>query len=106
MMSYLHVRGRVMAIGQSPVASSAQAQERLAVCLAMIAGYVDAYGFLSYATYLSLMSGNTTQTGLQTGQGNVAAAVPALLAIGFFVIGVLTGTLLIHSSARRARRLV
>jgi uncharacterized membrane protein YoaK (UPF0700 family) len=49
------------------------------------------------------MSGNTTQTGSLIGQGNLAAAVPALLAILFFSIGVFTGTFLAHSGARRSR---
>jgi hypothetical protein len=48
----------------------------ISVLLAMVAGYVDAYGFISYRTYLSFMSGNTTQTGFLTGQGHVAAAMP------------------------------
>ncbi|HEY0551302.1 MAG TPA: DUF1275 family protein, partial [Verrucomicrobiae bacterium] len=41
----------------------ARAERRLAIQLALIAGYVDAYGFLAYGTYVSFMSGNTTQTG-------------------------------------------
>jgi uncharacterized membrane protein YoaK (UPF0700 family) len=69
----------------------------------MIAGYVDAYGFISYRTYVSFMSGNTTQTGSLIGQGSVAAALPALLAIAFFFIGVFTGTFLAHSGARQSR---
>jgi len=84
---------------------STQAQERLAVGLALIAGYVDAYGFISYRTYVSFMSGNTTQTGSLIGQGNLAAAVPALLAIVFFLVGVFTGTFLTHSGVRQSRRL-
>ena len=90
----------------SPLQVSARAQERLAVFLAMIAGYVDAYGFINYGTYVSFMSGNTTQTGSLIGQGNLAAAIPALLAIVFFLIGVFTGTFLIHSGARQARWLL
>jgi len=75
----------------------------LAVGLTMIAGYVDAYGFISYRSYVSFMSGNTTQTGSLIVQGNLAAAVPALLAIVFFFVGVFTGTFLAHSSARQSR---
>jgi Protein of unknown function (DUF1275) len=41
----------------------AELKEWLAVGLAMIAGFVDAYGIITYNTYLSFMSGNTTQTG-------------------------------------------
>ena len=69
----------------------------------MIAGYVDAYGFIAYRTYVSFMSGNTTQTGFLLGQGNLAAAAPALVAIPFFFAGVFIGTFLAHSSARQSR---
>ncbi len=43
-------------------------QAALAVLLAFVSGYVDAYVFIHYQTYASFMSGNTTQTGLQLGQ--------------------------------------
>jgi uncharacterized membrane protein YoaK (UPF0700 family) len=81
-------------------------QEWLAACLAMIAGFVDAYGIITYNTYLSFMSGNTTQTAYKTGQGRIAAAVPSALAILFFVGGSFAGALLAHSAVRRSRRLV
>jgi uncharacterized membrane protein YoaK (UPF0700 family) len=100
-MSSLHQSDRMMATLQSSVAS----QERLAAGLAMIAGYVDAYGYITCKTYLSFMSGNTTQTGSQLGQGHLAAALPSLLAIMFLVIGVFTGTLLPHSGTHQAWRL-
>src|SRR2546427_8434436 len=104
-----HQSDRVMATPQSSVVSSAQvstwAQERLAAGLAMIAGYVDAYGYITFKTYLSFMSGNTTQTGSQIGQGDLAAAMPSLLAIVFLVIGVFTGTLLTHSGTHQSWRL-
>jgi len=72
----------------------------------MIAGFVDAYGIINYNTYLSFMSGNTTQTGYKTGQIKFAAAVPSALAIVFFLGGSFAGALLAHSSVRRTRRLV
>jgi uncharacterized membrane protein YoaK (UPF0700 family) len=81
-------------------------QEWLAAGLAMIAGFVDAFGMITYQTYLSFMSGNTTQTGYQTGQGNFGAAVPSALAIVFFGGGSFAGALLAHSAVRRIRRLV
>ncbi|MFI5323497.1 MAG: DUF1275 family protein [Thermodesulfobacteriota bacterium] len=40
-----------------------ETQEWLAVCLATTAGFVDAYGFLSFKTFVSFMSGNTTHSG-------------------------------------------
>ena len=85
----------------------AELKEWLAVGLAMIAGFVDAYGIITYNTYLSFMSGNTTQTGYKTGQGYYWAAVPSALAILFFVGGTFAGTLLAHSRVRqRIRRVI
>jgi uncharacterized membrane protein YoaK (UPF0700 family) len=83
-----------------------EGQEWLAAGLAMIAGFLDAYGMITYNTYLSFMSGNTTQTGYNTGQGNFGAAVPSALAIVFFVGGSFAGALLPHSEVHRIRRLV
>jgi uncharacterized membrane protein YoaK (UPF0700 family) len=70
----------------------ARAERRLAICLALIAGYVDAYGLIAFATYVSFMSGNTTQTGSMVGQGNLVAALPSAVAIVFFVAGSFAGT--------------
>lgn len=85
---------------------AAERQEWLAAGLAMIAGFLDAYGMITYKTYLSFMSGNTTQTGYETGQGHFWAAVPSALAIVFFLGGSIAGALLTHSAVRRIRRLV
>jgi uncharacterized membrane protein YoaK (UPF0700 family) len=70
----------------------------MAICLALLAGYVDTAGFRFFATYVSFMSGNTTQTGVQLGQGRLAAALPFLVAIVFFVAGSFAGTLLAHAA--------
>src|SRR5580704_1817585 len=88
------------------LASDARAETRLAICLALIAGYVDAYGLQAFATYVSFMSGNTTQTGSMIGQGNLVAALPSALAIVFFVAGSFAGTLLAHSGLRRSRQVL
>ena len=80
-----------------------RAEGRLAVSLALIAGYVDGYGIVALGVYVSFMSGNTTQTGAQTGQGHFAAALPSAQAIVFFVIGNFAGALLTHSGLRRSR---
>ncbi len=84
----------------------AELQEWLAVSLAMTAGFLDAYGIITYDTYVSFMSGNTTQAGYRIGQGNCWAAVHSALAIVFFVGGSFAGALLAHSGVRRIRRLV
>jgi len=82
----------------------ARADRRLAVCLAVISGYVDGYGLCVFATYVSFMSGNTTQTGAMTGQGDFAAALPSALAIVFFVAGSVAGNWVILSRLWDSRR--
>jgi uncharacterized membrane protein YoaK (UPF0700 family) len=77
-----------------------------AVALAMVAGIVDGYGIITYRTYLSYMSGNTTQTGYKIGQLDFAAAAPSAIAIVFFVGGSFAGSFLVHSNARRPHWLV
>ena len=79
---------------------------RLAAALAMIAGFVDAYGMITYGVYVSFMSGNTTQTGYQTAEGAFGPASLSALAILFFVVGSFAGTLLVQFTGRRARRAV
>src|SRR3954447_594342 len=79
-------------------------QAWLACTLAMIAGYADAFGFLSYKTYVSFMSGNHTQFGLKLGEGAWASAIPAILAIVFFAAGIFAGTLLAHSATEPSPR--
>jgi uncharacterized membrane protein YoaK (UPF0700 family) len=86
--------------------SDARVESRLAICLALIAGYVDAYGLYVFTTYVSFMSGNTTQTGSMIGQGNFVAALPSALAIVFFVAGSFAGTWLNHAGLRHSRQLL
>jgi uncharacterized membrane protein YoaK (UPF0700 family) len=78
----------------------------LATGLAMVAGFVDAYGIITYGVYVSFMSGNTTQTGYQTAEGAFGPAALSALAILFFVGGSFAGTLLVQFAGRRARRAV
>src|SRR5271169_6252941 len=59
-----------------------RAEGRLSTSLALIAGYVDGYGIVALGVYVSFMSGNTTQTGTQTGQGHFAAALRIASPIG------------------------
>jgi uncharacterized membrane protein YoaK (UPF0700 family) len=82
----------------------ARTQTRLAVSLALLAGYVDAYGLIALGTYVSFMSGNTTQAGAMAGQGKLVAAWPSALAILFFMAGCFSGTWLEHSRIRSPRQ--
>jgi uncharacterized membrane protein YoaK (UPF0700 family) len=84
----------------------AELQEWLAATVAMIAGFLDAFGIITYDTYVSFMSGNTTNAGYRIGLGNCWAAAPSVLAIVFFVGGSFVGALLAHSAVPRIRRLV
>jgi uncharacterized membrane protein YoaK (UPF0700 family) len=83
-----------------------RAQWVTAVFLALIAGYLDGYGVLFLKTYVSFMSGNTTFTGLKSGQGNFEAALPSAIAIVFFVTGGFLGNLFTQSKLRYSHRLV
>jgi uncharacterized membrane protein YoaK (UPF0700 family) len=75
----------------------ARPQATRAAVLALIAGYVDAYAFLTYGVYASFMSGNTTQTGLRLGQANLTQAGMRLSLILGFMVGAFAGTSLMHS---------
>src|ERR1700739_2973595 len=76
----------------------------LAVFLALIAGYVDGYGLLFLGTSVSFMSGNTTTTGLKSGQWNFHAALPTAIAVLSFVAGTFLGTLFSQSRLRYSHR--
>jgi uncharacterized membrane protein YoaK (UPF0700 family) len=93
------------AVDRSPHAQARNA-ELLAAALAMIAGFVDAYGIITYGVFVSFMSGNTTQTGYQAAEGAFGPASLSALAILFFVIGSFAGTLLVQAAGRLARRAV
>jgi uncharacterized membrane protein YoaK (UPF0700 family) len=65
---------------------------------------VDAYALLKFGVYASFMTGNTTSGGVHAGEGNLADAGHSLLPIPFFLVGILIGTLLVHSDQQRALR--
>ena len=77
-----------------------------AILFAAIAGYVDGYGLLFLRTYVSFMSGNTTSTGVTSGQGNFHAAFLSALAIVSFVTGSFLGNLVSQSRLRHAHRIL
>ena len=87
-------------------ASNPSNRKWMAICLALVAGYVDGYGLRVLNNYVSFMSGNTTFAGLEAGQGKLAAALPPSLAIAGFLAGSFAGSLLSHSEYRYARRVL
>ena len=62
-----------------------QGKGYMAISLALIAGYIDAYGFIQFGTFVSFMSGNTTEAGSNVGTGLASAAFPSFIAIVSFV---------------------
>jgi uncharacterized membrane protein YoaK (UPF0700 family) len=65
----------------------------LAFGIAVLMGYVDAFGFLKSGGYfVSMMAGNTTHLGVTAGRGG-AQTWPLLVIIGLFVLGVIAGSL-------------
>lgn len=76
----------------------------LAASLTAMAGYVDALGFLKLGGYfVSFMSGNSTQAGVDLIKGG--PLLPFLLVLGF-VAGVVGGSLLGHAAGKRRRQTV
>ncbi len=74
----------------------------IAVLLAVLAGYIDGIAFIYLGGYfVSFMSGNTTQSGVELAGVNLAAAGFGFAVIVAFVVGVMAGTAI--RSPRRDR---
>lgn len=74
------------------------ASQKLAIGLAMLAGFVDALGYLSLGgVFISFMSGNSTRlaVGLSDGTPLIIALIP-LGIIVLFVLGVMAGRVIRH----------
>jgi len=84
---------------------TARMQERFAIFLALIAGYIDATGLIKWKTYVSFMSGNTTQLGAALAKGNSGIVFTSLIAIAFFLLGVYAGTCLAFWKRTQMKRL-
>jgi hypothetical protein len=69
-------------------------QEKLAIFLAFIAGYTDATGLIRWKTYVSFMSGNTTQLGASFFGEKFGIIITSITVIASFLIGIYTGTCL------------
>lgn len=77
-----------------------------AVSLSALAGFVDAIAFIYLGGYfVSFMSGNTTQGGVQLAQGE-SGWLLALELVGCFVLGVIVGTIVGRVKRRRSAAIV
>lgn len=81
-------------------------QTMLAFVLCLVAGYLDGYGLLVLGTYVSFMSGNTTFAGTHLGHDQFGVAIRSLVAIVFFVLGSVLGSLIMGSKIRRPHRVI
>jgi len=71
--------------------------ERLGLCLAALAGYTDAIGFISLkGFFISFMTGNSTRLSVDLAQDRWRAAITGLVIVCLFVIGVAAGSAFGH----------
>ncbi len=76
-------------------------QFAFALCLAAMAGYVDAFGFITLAgNFVSFMTGNTTRLAVALGGSPASTSLlPGLITL-FFVAGVMAGSVIAHVATR------
>lgn len=76
--------------------NTTDADKRLAVVLAAVAGFVDVVGYLTlHHLFTAHMTGNTSKLGVALGHGNLNTALPLAVAPPLFVAGIAAGTLAI-----------
>ncbi|MCQ4120350.1 YoaK family protein [Rhodococcus tibetensis] len=74
----------------------------LAVVLAVLAGYVDALGFITLGGFfVAFMSGNLTRFSVGFAEGTWAHALTAAAVIAVFVLGTVLGAVIVHLTDRR-----
>jgi len=84
----------VSSTGITNSSESIRIQERLAIFLALIAGYIDATGLIQWKTYVSFMSGNTTSLGAAISTGKSEIIITSITVIVCFLLGIYVGTCL------------
>lgn len=82
----------------------------MALVLASVAGFVDAFGYVALrGLFTAHMSGNTAELGVLLGHGEVSAwpfpaALPLAAAVSLFVFGIAAGTVINELATRRGVR--
>jgi len=84
----------VIKTNPSVSSDSIKMQERLAIFLALIAGFIDATGLIQWKTYVSFMSGNTTSLGTAISTGKFGIIITSVIVISCFLLGIYAGTCL------------
>src|SRR5688572_25405343 len=78
-----------------------------AICLAALAGFVDALAFTSLGGFFaSFMSGNSTRLGVGLGSGKWSDAIVAVSLVMSFVSGVILASVIVRAQPRRDKTLV
>jgi len=76
----------------------------IAVCLAALAGFVDALAFTSLGGFFaSFMSGNSTRLGVGLGTGDASAALTAGALVMSFIAGVILSSVILRAAPDRAK---
>lgn len=96
----------VIKTNPSASSDSIKMQERLAIFLALIAGYIDATGLIKWKTYVSFMSGNTTSLGASLSTDNFGIVITSVTVISSFLLGIYTGTCLSLSKRIKKQTLI
>ncbi|MEI9927928.1 MAG: DUF1275 family protein [Sphingomonas sp.] len=73
----------------------------IAVCLAALAGFVDALAFTSVGFFASFMSGNSTRLGVGLGSGSAGDATVAAALVLSFVSGVILAAVIARAAPAR-----
>ncbi|MBP2615045.1 YoaK family protein [Chryseobacterium jejuense] len=81
----------VIKTNTSVSSDSIKMQERVAIFLALIAGYIDATGLIQWKTYVSFMSGNTTSLGAAISTGKSGIIITSVTVISCFSLGIYAG---------------
>ncbi|WP_019142615.1 YoaK family protein [Noviherbaspirillum massiliense] len=82
---------------------SARANLQLGICLAFVAGAVNAGGFLAIGQYTSHMTGIVSSAADNLVLGNIALAAAGFLSLGSFVSGAATTALLVNYAKRNGK---
>ncbi|MBC9034170.1 DUF1275 domain-containing protein [Sphingomonas sp. JC676] len=76
----------------------------IAVCLAALAGFVDALAFTSLGGFFaSFMSGNSTRLGVGLGTGDAGSALTAGALVMSFIAGVILASVIQRAAPERAK---
>jgi len=79
----------------------------IAICLAALAGFVDALAFTSLGGFFaSFMSGNSTRLGVGLGAAGLGDAAMAVALVMSFVAGVIVASVIVRAQPERNRPVV